>query len=121
VVCSAGTYVRALARDLGERLGVGAHLTALRRVRSGGFRLDQARTVDQLAAGFEPMSMATAALAEFPGRRLDAEEARLVRHGGSLPAQGSAAGPVAAIGPAGDLVALLIERAGRARPVCVLG
>ncbi len=49
VDCSSGTYIRALARDLGAALGVGGHLTALRRTRVGGFGLDQARTLDELA------------------------------------------------------------------------
>ncbi len=51
VDCSSGTYIRALARDIGEALGVGAHLTALRRTRVGRFGLDEARTLDELARG----------------------------------------------------------------------
>ena len=52
VVCSSGTYVRALARDLGAALGVGGHLTALRRTRVGPYGLDAARTLEQLEAGY---------------------------------------------------------------------
>ena len=49
VDCSSGTYIRALARDIGAALGVGGHLTALRRTRVGRFGLDEARTLDELA------------------------------------------------------------------------
>src|SRR4051794_16018824 len=66
VTCSTGTYVRALARDLGRALGVGAHLTALRRTRAGGIGLDQARTLDQLAESFSILPLADAVTAAFP-------------------------------------------------------
>lgn len=125
VVCSSGTYVRALARDLGDALGVGGHLTALRRTRVGGFTLDDARALEDLLAQVrrgEPLaltSMTDAALRTFPPRRLDAAETHAVRRGQRLAPTG-AAGPVAALAPDGHVVALLDDRDGRARPVLVL-
>jgi tRNA pseudouridine55 synthase len=124
VTCSSGTYIRALARDLGAALGVGGHLTALRRTRVGPYEIGVARTLDQLETSFQMIALADAAAAAFPRRDLSAEEARLAAHGGRLPASvadqaGGAAGPVAAFGPDGTLIALLIDEAGQARPLAV--
>ena len=58
--CSSGTYIRALARDLGAALGVGGHLTALRRTRVGPFELDRALTLDELAELADPVAAAAA-------------------------------------------------------------
>jgi tRNA pseudouridine55 synthase len=118
VRCSSGTYVRALARDLGDKLGTGGHLTALRRTRVGGYSLDAAQTLDQLADRFEVMPLAQAAAAAFPRRDLSADEARRLAHGGRLAATGIA-GPMAAFAPDGSLVALLAEQDGQARPLAV--
>jgi tRNA pseudouridine55 synthase len=118
VRCSSGTYVRALARDLGDKLGTGGHLTALRRTRVGGYGLDAAQTLDQLADRFEVMPLAEAAAAAFPRRELSADEARRVAHGGRLAATGIP-GPMAAFAPDGSLVALLAEQDGQARPLAV--
>ena len=120
VECSGGTYVRALARDLGAALGVGGHLTALRRTRVGPFGLDVARTLDELA-GTPSLSVELdeAVATAFPHRAVDAEQARILAHGGWLPAVGRA-GTHAAIDSEGHAVALLAERAGQARPVLVL-
>ena len=82
VVCSSGTYVRALARDLGAALGVGGHLTALRRTRVGGFGLDVARTLEQLAE--EPADAPLAALPRGRGAG-DVPRARAVRRRGGRP------------------------------------
>ena len=117
---SSGTYVRALARDLGERLGVGGHLTALRRTRVGPYTLDRAATLDQLAEHLTVLPLADAAAAVFPVRALRADEATTIRHGQRLPASGLGAGPVAALGPDGDLVALLEDRGGEARSLFVV-
>ncbi len=120
VECSGGTYVRALARDLGAALGVGGHLTALRRTRVGPFDLDVARTLDELAgtpslsAGLDEV-VATA----FPHRAVDAEQVRVLGHGGGLPATGLT-GTYAAIDSQGHAIALLAERDGQARPILVL-
>jgi tRNA pseudouridine55 synthase len=124
VTCSSGTYIRALARDLGAALRVGGHLTALRRTRVGPYQVSQARTLDQLAAeaeqasGVELTGLAEAAAAAFPRRELSADEARLLSHGGKLSPTGSGA-PVAAFGPDGSLVALLTDDGGRARSLAV--
>jgi tRNA pseudouridine55 synthase len=122
VRCSSGTYIRALARDLGRKLGTGGHLTALRRTWVGGYGLDAARTLDQLAERFEVMPLAEAAAAAFPRRDLSADEARRLAHGGRLPAGPPGTGtasPTAAFAPDGSLVALLAEQDGQARPLAV--
>ena len=122
VRCSSGTYIRALARDLGRKLGTGGHLTALRRTWVGGYGLDAARTLDQLAERFEVMPLAEAAATAFPRRDLSADEARRLAHGGRLPAGPPGTGtasPTAAFAPDGSLVALLAEQDGQARPLAV--
>jgi tRNA pseudouridine55 synthase len=125
VTCSSGTYIRALARDLGAALGVGGHLTVLRRTRVGPYPASQARTLDQLAAeagqasGIELTGLAEAAAAAFPRRELSADEARLLSHGGKLSPTGAGPPPVAAFGPDGSLVALLTDDGGRARSLAV--
>jgi len=119
VECSTGTYVRALARDLGAALGVGGHLTALRRTRVGPYELAQAHTLEALEKSFELLPIADAVRAAFPVREVDAEQARVVGHGGPLPALGLADGPVAVLGPDGTFLALVEERNGVAKPVAV--
>ena len=118
VECSSGTYVRALARDLGEVLGVGGHLTALRRTRVGPFALDAARTLEQLESAFEVVPLATAVATAFPVRAVDAETARVVAHGGRLPLA-EEAGPTGVFGPAGEVLALMEPREGALRPLVV--
>jgi tRNA pseudouridine55 synthase len=120
VECSGGTYVRALARDLGAALEVGGHLTALRRTRVGSFGLDIARTLDELAG--KPglcAELDEVVATAFGHRAVDLQQARLLAHGGSLPAVGLA-GTHAAIDSQGRVIALLTERDGQARPVLVL-
>jgi len=126
VRCSSGTYIRALARDLGAALGTGGHLTRLRRTRVGGYGLEGARTLEQLAERFEVMPLAQAAAAAFPRRDLSADEARRLAHGGRLPAATAAEAavatqehPTAAYAPDGTLIALLAEQDGQARPLVV--
>ena len=131
VRCSSGTYIRALARDLGAALGTGGHLTRLRRTRVGGYGLEDARTLEQLADRFEVLPLAQAASAAFPRRDLSAAEARRLAHGGRLAAAShpgrpasaatrtAAAAPTAAYAPDGTLVALLTEESGQARPLVV--
>jgi tRNA pseudouridine55 synthase len=124
VRCSSGTYIRALARDLGHELSTGGHLTRLRRTRVGGYGLDAAKTLDQLAGRFEVLPLAQAAAAAFPRRDLSADEARRLAHGGRLAPVGATAGastpgPTAAYAPDGTLIALLTEQAGQARPLVV--
>jgi tRNA pseudouridine55 synthase len=124
VTCSSGTYVRALARDLGAALGVGGHLTALRRTRVGGYGVDLARTLDELEADFSVLPIADAARAAFPARDLTQDEARELSFGRRVAASahlvGTAKAPVAAFAPDGTLVALLADDGDRCRPVLVL-
>ena len=99
VSCSSGTYVRALARDLGARLGTGAHLTALRRTSVGPFEVSRARGLDDLAvevaedaarpepAGLATLSLSSVARRCFPVVELDAAESVAIRHGQALPAE----------------------------------
>jgi tRNA pseudouridine55 synthase len=120
VRCSSGTYIRALARDLGAALGTGGHLTRLRRTRVGGYGLEGARTLEQLADRFEVLPLAQAAAAAFPGRNLSADEARRLANGGRLAASSQATGgPTAAYAPDGTLIALVTEESGQARPLVV--
>ncbi|PSL01133.1 tRNA pseudouridine55 synthase [Haloactinopolyspora alba] len=119
VVCTSGTYVRALARDLGESLGVGGHLTALRRTAVGPYRIEAARSLDELAERFDMMSMADAAAESFPRVDVDEETARRVSHGVPLPATGKGPGPVAVFGPDGTLLSLAEDRGPRAKHVAV--
>jgi tRNA pseudouridine55 synthase len=109
VECSSGTYVRALARDLGAGLGVGGHLTALRRTRVGPYSLDVAHTLEQLADDLVVLPIADAARAAFPARDLDADEAAVISHGGPLSATGTD-GAVAVFGPDGAFLALVEDR-----------
>jgi tRNA pseudouridine55 synthase len=119
VTCSSGTYVRALARDLGAALGVGGHLTALRRTRVGPYPVSQALTLADLAADLAMIPLAAAAAAAFPRRDLTEAEAVAVAHGTRLAATGTGDQPVAAFAPDGSLVALLTDVDGRARSLCV--
>lgn len=119
VSCSSGTYVRALARDLGARLGVGGHLTALRRTRVGPFGLDHARTLDDLeAAPGLSLPLDDAVDVAFARRDVDAAGAADLSHGRPLPAAGLA-GTYGVFGPDGRVLALVAERGGSARPVVV--
>lgn len=122
VTCSSGTYVRAIARDAGLALGVGGHLTALRRTAVGGFTLAEAATLDDLerrAPEVVTLSLPAAADRSFPRREATAEEERVLSHGGPLDPVGID-GPYAVFGPAGGLLAIVSERAGRARAEIVL-
>ncbi|WP_298867558.1 tRNA pseudouridine(55) synthase TruB [uncultured Microbacterium sp.] len=111
VDCSSGTYIRALARDLGDALGVGGHLTALRRTRIGGFDVADAVTLEQLdeAATVTP---AEAAARVMPVLHVTADEARDLRHGKRLTGQRDRleAAEVAGIDPEGLLVGILEAR-----------
>ncbi|MET9214015.1 MULTISPECIES: tRNA pseudouridine(55) synthase TruB [unclassified Nocardia] len=125
VECSSGTYIRALARDLGAALGVGGHLTALRRTRVGPFTLEHARTLEQLAAAAEAeqpllsLDIDTAVRTAFPHRDIDESQANDLRNGRWLEPIGLA-GVYAAIDPAGRAIALLEESGKRAASVMVV-
>ena len=131
VGCSSGTYVRALARDLGAALGTGGHLTALRRTRVGPFGLQGAADLTALAEAHERgepvslLSLTAAARATHPVREVDEAEARALRYGQRISPSGAQitagdGGPIAAVSPEGTVVALVEDRGDHARPVLVL-
>ncbi len=120
VDCSSGTYIRALARDVGAALGVGGHLTALRRTRVGRFGLEQAHTLDDLAVQARlSYTLDEACLLSFPRRELTADEAEAARHGRALKPAGIDA-LYAATAPDGHVISLLRDDATRAKSVVVL-
>ena len=120
VACTAGTYIRAIARDAGAALGVGGHLTALRRTASGPFTVANAAAVEDAGAalvagggtGFLPLT--EAATTVFATRRVTVEESRALGYGQRIPATG-APGLHAAVDPDGRLVALLEDAGATAR------
>lgn len=120
VDCSSGTYIRALARDLGAALGVGGHLTALRRTAVGPFTLEHARTLEQLAD--DPavsLDIDQAAQTAFPHRQISAAEAESISQGRWLEPIGRKE-IYAAIDPDGHTIALIQERGKRASSVMVV-
>jgi tRNA pseudouridine55 synthase len=123
VSCTAGTYIRAIARDAGVVLGVGGHLTALRRTASGPFSVADASPVDEAAArlaaggGEGVLGLTEAATTVFAPRSVTSEEARALVHGQRIPASG-VPGLHAAVDPEGRLVAL-VEDAGSTAKVAV--
>ncbi len=120
VDCSSGTYIRALARDVGSALRVGGHLTALRRTAVGRFGLDEARTLDELADSPRlSYSLDEACLQAFPRRDLTTDEAEDTRHGRALEPAGID-GTYAATSPDGKVIALLKDEAERTKSVVVL-
>jgi len=122
VTCSSGTYIRAIARDLGTALGVGGHLTALRRTAVGGFTLAEAATLPELeqrAPDVVTMTLTEAADRFFPRREASADEARVLSHGGPLSPAGLD-GPYAVFAPDGSVIAIVREQDGRARAEIVL-
>jgi tRNA pseudouridine55 synthase len=107
VVCSSGTYIRALARDMGVSLGTGGHLTALRRTRVGPYGLDGARTLDQLRQGLAVLPLGAAAAAAFPRWEVDEDQAKLLGNGARIDTPQLPAGPVAVFGPEERFIALI--------------
>lgn len=113
VTCSTGTYVRALARDLGNLLGVGGHLTSLRRTRVGGWGVSDACSLDALTSAEQPsdllLSLSDVARRSFPVVALDSADADWVRHGRPLvdvlPTEVEV--PTALLSDAGELMALV--------------
>jgi tRNA pseudouridine55 synthase len=120
VDCSSGTYIRALARDVGAGLGVGGHLTALRRTKVGRYGLDEARTLDELAEQARlSYSLDEACLVGFPRRDLSADETEDTRHARALEPAGID-GVYAATAPDGRVIALLQDGPSRTKSVVVL-
>jgi tRNA pseudouridine55 synthase len=111
VVCSGGTYVRALARDLGELSGSAAHLGALRRVRSGPFTVAAASTLDEVADGVARIRGPIEAVRSMPAERLGEEAVARVVNGRAVEA--TVAGDRAAlVDSAGALVAVAARESG---------
>lgn len=119
VRCSSGTYIRAIARDLGAALGVGGHLVALRRTAVGAFDLSQARSLEDLADAPSVLPIAEAARATFPAVDLDEDTAAAVRVGRPLDLALPGAGEHALFAPDGTFLALYEPAGSGARPVAV--
>ncbi len=117
VRCSSGTYIRAIARDLGAALGVGGHLTALRRTAVGAFDLAGAHTLDELGEEFTLLPIADAARVSFPAVDLDDGDAAAVRVGRALTRPLEALSAV--FSPAGEFLALYEPAESGSRPVAV--
>ncbi len=126
VHCSSGTYVRSLANDLGEELGVGAHLVGLRRTKSGHFTLRDAVSLRELRDEFQSGSWAqhlipaAEALGDWPSVVLDEEGLKRIRNGNRIPAEAGASGRARALSEEGDLVAIIEEQDGEWQPRKVL-
>ena len=120
VDCSSGTYIRALARDVGSTLGVGGHLTALRRTRVGRYGLDEAHTLDELnEAPRLSYSLDEACLLGFPRRELTDDESDAASNGRALAPVGID-GTYAATAPDGRVIALLADDGARTKSVVVI-
>ena len=119
VTCSAGTFIRAIARDLGEALNVGGHLSALRRTRVAGFSESDAVSFDDLKAQkFTPLKLADVARTTFTSRELTLEEVQELSFGRPLTENGNTV-INAALSPDNRLIALLKDEAGKAKPIAV--
>jgi len=118
VGCSSGTYIRALARDLGAALGVGGHLTALRRTRIGPFRVEDAADLATMVVAEHLLAPADVASTLFPTIALDTQQVVDLTHGKRIRFADAADGaPVAALAPDGRLVGLLTIDAGVGKPL----
>jgi tRNA pseudouridine55 synthase len=119
VTCSAGTFIRAIARDLGSDLQVGGHLCALRRTRVAGFPISQAISFEDLKAqSFSPLELADVARATFQVRELGLDEVQELSFG--RPLQANASDLIfAALSPDDRLIALLKNESGKAKPIAV--
>jgi tRNA pseudouridine55 synthase len=119
VTCSAGTFIRAIARDLGSDLQVGGHLCALRRTRVAGFSISQAISFEDLKAqSFSPLELADVARATFQVRELGLDEVQELSFG--RPLQANASDLIfAALSPDDRLIALLKNESGKAKPIAV--
>jgi tRNA pseudouridine55 synthase len=116
--CSSGTYIRALARDLGASLGTGGHLTALRRTRVGPYSVTEASSLEFLSEHYVVLPLEDAVAQAFERRDLTEPEAKVLAHGGRLATRG-VPGIAAAFAPDGALIALVEEDPARARPLVV--
>lgn len=119
VRCSSGTYIRALARDVGAALGVGGHLTVLRRTAVGPFTLADAHTLDELAEDLTLIPIAAVARRIFPAVDVDEAAAAAVKVGRRLTLDLGAEGPVALFDPQDEFLALYEQRGADAVAVAV--
>ena len=119
VTCSAGTFIRAIARDLGSDLQVGGHLSVLRRTRVAGFPISQAISFEDLKAQtFSPLELADVARATFEVRELGLDEVLELSFGRPLTSNSSDQ-IFAALSPDNRLIALLKNESGKAKPIAV--
>jgi tRNA pseudouridine55 synthase len=118
IQCSAGTYVRALARDLGEATGSAAHLAALRRTRSGRFDVADAASIEAVERGEFTLIPPTEAVSHLPRQTLDDLDARRVSHGQSIGAHGE--GQVVALCHEESLLAVAVRDGETLRPKVVM-
>ncbi|UCM90796.1 tRNA pseudouridine(55) synthase TruB [Streptomyces marincola] len=119
VVCSSGTYIRALARDLGTALGTGGHLTALRRLRVGPYGLAAAHPLQRLREELTVLPLGEAAAAAFPRWNVDKQQAALLGNGARIATPPLPAGPVAVFGPDDRFIALIDAAGERSRSLAV--
>ena len=121
--CSSGTYIRALARDLGAALNVGGHLTALRRTRIGSYSIAQAHTEgslrDKKANELPILPAAEAARSQFFARELTEQEVIDLKHGKRIAASGESAEPIAGFAPNGQLIAMLTRSGSQLKSLVV--
>jgi len=119
VTCSAGTYIRSIARDLGAELKVGGHLNVLRRTRVAGFNLDKSVGIDRLKSGeFTTLDLADVARVTFPVRELELDEVNELSFGRPLD-RNVGDDIFAALSPDNRLIALLKNSLDKAKPVAV--
>lgn len=118
ITCSGGTYIRALARDLGEATGSAAHLAELRRLRIGRFDVSQASTLESIEQGVWQVLAPTAAVSQLPREVLDDLDARRITHGQSITAR--TPGSVAALCHGEELLAVAVREGESWRPKVVL-
>ncbi|MFC4336751.1 tRNA pseudouridine(55) synthase TruB [Salininema proteolyticum] len=121
VACSSGTYIRSIARDAGEALGVGGHLTALRRTSIGPFRLDRAKTLGELeeAGRADLLPMGSSASLLMPSFTVSADEVRRLVMGQKIRARGEG-GVYALVDDSGDLVAVGRDKGERVKTEIVV-
>ncbi|REJ75396.1 MAG: tRNA pseudouridine(55) synthase TruB [Acidobacteria bacterium] len=125
VSCSAGTYIRTLAEDIGRKIGIGCHLASLRRIRAGRFSIDDASTLDELAA-CDPSDIdlldKREAVAHLPGIEIGEEFESDIRNGKALDYEGRHAGFVAILSSASGLAAVgeAYPEEGKVRPKIVV-
>lgn len=113
IECSAGTYIRSIAHDLGSHLSTGAHLAALKRLKAGPFTIEEAVPLPKLEVGFmvdkweQYVVPAADALPDFPIVNINEEKLKVIRHGHRIPAEPGSSGMARGITSDGELVAIL--------------